>query len=189
MTQFYVVRTGETTWEKESRIESLTGAPLSEAGVEAARRVGLELVPHEPTVVYASAGEAEQETAALIAAELGVKVRTDKRLCEIDYGLWQGLTVEEIKRRQPSLYKQWIESPGSARPPSGETLDEAGQRVVGALKDILKRHRKESPVLVLRPIVLGQLRCRMEGVGMEKFWQQVNDGLAWAGYDIDPAEL
>lgn len=189
MTQFYAVRTGETTWEQESRIESLSGAPLSEAGEEASRRVSLELVPHEPTVIYASAGEAEQETAKLIAAELNVKVRTDKRLGEIDFGLWQGLTIDEIKRRQPSLHKQWIDSPASARPPSGETLDEASRRITAALKDIIKKERKESPVLVLRPIVLGLLRCRMESTSIEKIWEQVNDDFTWTCYDVDPASL
>ncbi|MBS3821006.1 MAG: hypothetical protein GVY16_03935 [Planctomycetes bacterium] len=189
MTLFYTVRTGETTWEAESRIESLTGAPLSEAGKERSRRVGLELVPHEPTVVYASSGEAEQEAAKLIAKALGVKVRTDKRLSEIDYGLWQGLTVEEIKRRQPTLYKQWIESPGSVRPPGGETLDDAGHRIAEALRDIVCRERKESPVLVLRPVVLGLLRCRMEAADVDDLWQQVADDFAWASYDIEAVTL
>lgn len=185
MTLFYAVRTGETTWEQESRIESLAGAPLSEAGQDTSRRIGLELVPHEPTVIYCSAGEAEQETAKLLAAELDIKVKTDKRLCEIDFGLWQGLTTGEIKRRQPSLHKQWVESPASARPPGGETLEEAGKRIADAIHDIVKRERKESPVLVLRPVVLGLLRCMMESVKTEKIWQQVDDDFTWTSYDTD----
>jgi broad specificity phosphatase PhoE len=189
MTRFYAVRTGETTWEQESRTESLTGAPLSEAGQERSRRVGLELVPHEPTVIYASAGEAEQETARLLAKELGVKVKTEKRLCEIDFGLWQGLTTGEIKRRQPSLHKQWIESPGSARPPGGETLEEARQRIAAALHDIMKRERKDTPVLVLRPVVLGLLRCMMESADTQAIWQKIDGDFCWTHYDIDPTEL
>ncbi|MBN1556405.1 MAG: histidine phosphatase family protein, partial [Phycisphaerae bacterium] len=113
--QLYAVQTGETVWEIQKRTDSLAGVPLSDHGRASIERVGKELAPHDPTLIYASGGEAEQETAKLLAEQLGLKVRTDPRLDELDFGLWQGLTTSEIKHRQPKLHKQWLEAPSGVR--------------------------------------------------------------------------
>jgi broad specificity phosphatase PhoE len=183
--RFYAVQTGETTWEKQARLDSLTGAPLSEKGRQDSRRMGMELAPHEPTVIYASGGQAEQETAGLLAEQLDLKIKHEDRLCEIDYGLWQGLTKDEIKRRQPRLHRQWQESPASTRPPGGETLQEAQQRLVAAIRDITRKEKKQSPILVLRPMVMGLLRCRLAKRPIENIWSFTQTDFAWTPFDFD----
>jgi broad specificity phosphatase PhoE len=183
------VRSGETVWEREQRLESLSGAPLSEQGREVSLRLGKELVPHEPSVIYTASGEAEQQTARLISEETGIRIKVEKRLAEIDFGMWQGLTIEEIKRRQPSLHKQWLEAPASARPPGGETLSEAQKRIHQAIKTIVKKERKQTPVLVLRPIALGLLRCLLEKSDVETIWEKTNGDRPVSQYEVNPEEL
>ena len=128
MVTLYVVQTGQTTWEAEQRIESATGAPLSETGLRAAEAIGQDLSGREIATIFACDAEAERQTAEIVAAALGAKLRREKGLRELDFGLWHGLTVEEVRRRHPSLWRQWEESPASVRPPGGETLDEACDR-------------------------------------------------------------
>ncbi len=184
MTELLTVQTGETTWETEARMDSIAGAPLSEKGQEQVAQAGKGLVPRKPTVIYASLGEAEQQTAKLLAKELSVKVKTEEALGEIDYGLWQGLTMDEIKRRQPRLYKQWIESPGSVRPPGGETLIEAQERIWQAVEEITKREKKQRLVIVLRPVAIGLLRCRLSGDPIEMLWQRVSPDMDCQAYQV-----
>ena len=50
------------------------------------------------------------------------------------------MLVEEIRRRQPRLARQWEENPWAVMPPDGEPLDEACDRVEAVLARILKRH-------------------------------------------------
>ncbi len=188
--QIFLVQTGETIWEAQQRLDSLAGVPLSETGSETIRRVGKELVPHEPTAICASPGQAEQETADLLARELGLKVRTESALGGLDFGLWQGLTVGEVRHRQPKLYKQWIESPNGVQPPGGESLQQAQDRIRQAVREILKKGKKQqTPVLVLRPIVLGTLRCRLENVELDEIWSRVERDFTWRRYDVDEKEL
>lgn len=185
MTRLYVVKSGQTTWEAESRMDPAAGAPLSAEGARQARLAAGELAGRRIVVVYCGNGEAERQTARAVAKALGVKVKTRHDLRELDYGLWQGLTIDQIKRRQPKVFRRWRESPQSVCPPGGETLGEAEARLRTVLQDIVKRHKDEHAVLVLRPVLLALLGCVLDGGGTEDFWQRVGPDFTWGSYEVD----
>lgn len=189
--KLFVVQTGQTIWDVQDRIESLPGAPLTENGEQAVAQVADELAACGPGVcsIYACDSESECQTADLIAHAIGAKVRTDPDLHELDYGLWQGLTRDELKRRQPKLIRQWIDSPSSVRPPGGETLDEAQQRLRAAIKNILKRHKEGATLLVLRPVAVGLLRCMVTNDPVEQIWAHVDSEFTWGSYEMDSLSL
>ncbi|MBT3278834.1 MAG: hypothetical protein HN370_05610 [Phycisphaerales bacterium] len=170
--RFTAIRVGQTVWDEQGRIDPLSGMEMTDTGIaEVESQI---LVAHETslTVVVAGAGVAEQQAAALAAKRIGIKSKTDARLGALDYGLWQGLTIEEVRHRQPSLWKQWIESPLSVRPPGGETVDEVQQRIVEFLAEVPKRYRKHAPLLVLKPIGFAVLECMLTGESLERIWEK-----------------
>ncbi len=185
MRLMYIVRTGETAWDREDRTDSLVGVPLTDEGGEAIQRISLELAPHKPTVVFASGGEAERQTAKILGTQLGLKVKTNNELCEFDFGLWQGLTTEEIKHRQRKLYKQWAEKPSGIRPPNGEILAEAQKRISTAICEILKKNKKNTPIIVLKPVVLAVLRCWLNDIPLDEVWNSTPRSFTWESYEID----
>ena len=185
MPTLYVLQTGQTTWEADSRIEPVEGAPLSERGLQAAADVAQELSKHDIVALYACGGQAETQTAQLLAEQAGVKVRLAGGLRELDYGLWQGLTIEEIRRRHPKLYRQWVESPATVRPPGGETLSEARDRLRSVLRRIIHRHKRGSALLVLRPVMFALFRCLAEGRELEDLWGGVDTKCSWCQYEMD----
>jgi len=189
MGTLYVIQTGRTTWEDEQRLDSAAGAPLTDEGARNVERVARELTNHGLSAVFASEGEAETQTAWLVGQALSLKVHKHNGIREFDYGLWQGLTVEEIKRRQPKVFRQWTEAPASVRPPGGETLEEAQQRLREAVRSIIKRHRNDPVLLVLRPILLGLLRCMLAGENAQGLWRHVDPSFTWASYDMDEETL
>ena len=63
-------------------------------------------------------------------------------------GLWQGMLVDEVRHKQPKVYKQWQEHPESVGPPEGEIIPEATERVKEALEKLARKHRGETIVLV-----------------------------------------
>ena len=190
MVRLYIFQTGQTAWETQDRIEPPTGVPLTEEGALAVQDAAKELADHPISAVYAcTTGEAERQTAEQLAKTLGVKLHVRESLHDLDYGLWRGLTADELKRRQPKAYRQWIKAPTSVRPPEGETPDEAQQRLREALKKILKRHRRGSAALVLRPLAVGLLRCMMENQGLGALWQHVDTSFRWSSYEVDQESL
>ena len=68
------------------------------------------------------------ETAQILADRIGAAIETDERLTELDYGAWEGLTVEEIDRRFPGERDEYDANPAMTRVGGGETgLDVAAR--------------------------------------------------------------
>ncbi len=184
MSECFLVQAGKTLWEEDDRFDSLAGSPLCTESSKAAGAIADELCPKGATIVFSPDGQAEKQAADMIAKKSSIRTQADNGLSEIDYGLWQGLTIEEIKRRQPRLRKQWLEAPSGVRPPGGETLLDAQDRVWHAVESIVKKHKNDVPVLVMRPLVLGLLRCRMCDAPLDDIWDYVHDEPVWSRVSI-----
>jgi probable phosphomutase (TIGR03848 family) len=96
--------------------------------------------------VYSSPLERCLETAAPIARELGLRVRTERGVLETDMGAWTGRTFGQIRRS--GLWRGILAVPSSARFPEGESLVEVQARTVKALEAIASRHPNEAVVVV-----------------------------------------
>jgi probable phosphoglycerate mutase len=110
--------------------------PLGErqAGAMAKLLTGLVAAdsPSSWRLVSSPLGRARQ-TAAFVAASLGVAVEIDERLAEIAFGEWEGRLREEVAPQHPELFAtpEWLFSP-----PGGETYEDVRARVVGFLEDL-----------------------------------------------------
>ena len=116
------------------------------------RRQGLYLADRlskEPlAAVYASLRRRAQESAALISAPHQMEVQTLEGFCEISLGGFEGLRYEEIERRYPTLYWQWMEHPTEIQFPNGESFNPLRARVIDAANRLRKRHRGQSIAIV-----------------------------------------
>ena len=111
---------------------SLTERGRRDALAFAARLEGVQI----DRIISSPLGRAV-ETAQIVAAPMHAAVETDERLTELDYGEWEGLTVEEIDRRFPGERDEYNSNPALSRVGGGETgLDVAG-RLSRLLDDLL----------------------------------------------------
>ncbi|MDB5389494.1 MAG: pspA 3, partial [Planctomycetaceae bacterium] len=78
-------------------------------------------------------------TAAALGECLGMTVKELDGMENLDQGLWQGLQVEDVRRKHPKVFRQWQESPETICPPNGETVEEALDRIRRALEKPLRR--------------------------------------------------
>jgi broad specificity phosphatase PhoE len=77
------------------------------------------------------------ETATILAAGSAAVVETDERLKELDYGAWEGLTVEEIERRFPGQFGLYELNPAMHEVGGGESGHEVAARVSNLIDDLL----------------------------------------------------
>lgn len=144
----FLSRHGETLWNRERRFQGQHDSPLTERGVEQARRMGRLL---RATLGRASGwglmssplGRAHR-TAQLIAAELGLpasRIALDPRLMELNLGCWEGLTFAEIDALAPGGLADCPSSEIFFRCPDGESYDEFGSRLASWAADHARRER------------------------------------------------
>ncbi len=186
MPRVYLIQTGRTDWQEQSRLESLAGSPLSSGGREQVAGVAGELTGYDLGTIYSSSGEAERQTAKMPAKKCSVaKRKTEEELHELDYGLWQGLTVDEVRHRQPKAYRQWTKAPISICPPKGESIVNAQQRLRDALRSLLKRNKKGVLTIVLRPLAFNLLKRALQNEDIEDLWTNMDLELSWASFDLE----
>ncbi len=101
----YFVRHGQTDWNVELRFQGQQDVPVNDTGREQARRNGRALgrLIEEPETFdfVASPLSRTRETMEIIRAEMGLDpaaYQTDRRLIELNYGDWEGSTLEEMQR-------------------------------------------------------------------------------------------
>src|SRR5687768_5606634 len=138
MTEFLLVRHGETDWNVEQRFQGHADPPLNDAGREQARALAAALADAELDAIYTSDLARARETAEIVAARTGVPVLALTELREIDVGEWEGLTWPEIEERFPQGVLSWHEHGHGWS--DGETYDEVERRVVQMLRSLAGDH-------------------------------------------------
>ncbi len=144
MAQVLLIRPGATLYDEQNRVQGILDIPLSEQGRAEVAHLAESIAASKDlsslTAIYYGPGENVARTAEILARALGLRPRRIDELRNLDQGLWQGLQIEEIKRRNTKLFRQWIEDPQTICPPQGETVASALDRFKGALKPLLRRH-------------------------------------------------
>ena len=125
-TTIYLVRHGETEWNKVGRRQGHLDSSLTEKGVQQAYAVGrllaTSLPEGVPFVVETSPLDRTRQTANIICTELGTSVPSivEPLLIEHDLGLWQGLTYAEIEERFPGAQAERNRNKWHFQMPDGE---------------------------------------------------------------------
>lgn len=115
--------------EPEQYLGQRLAASLTERGRSAAQALEtrLEGVPID-RIVTSPLGRAV-ETARILDAGRGLAIETDDRLTELDYGVWEGLTVEQINARFPGEFELYERDPASHAVGGGESGHEVAARL------------------------------------------------------------
>ena len=146
-TTVLLVRHGETDWNRARRIQGQSDPPLNERGREQARALAERLAGTQLDAVYASDLGRARETAEILAARLELPVVVDPQLRELDFGSWEGYTVEELNAREPDAVARWLAT-GEAAWERGESHAELADRVHSAVRKLAEIHAGGQILLV-----------------------------------------
>lgn len=124
----FLCRHGDTRWSGERRLAGRTDIPLVEQGEQNARQLGERLRAVRFERVLVSPLSRARRTAEL--AQLGDVAQLDPRLLEMDFGRYDGLTVEEIRRERPGWTYLREGCPG------GEGPEDIGRRADALLAEL-----------------------------------------------------
>jgi broad specificity phosphatase PhoE len=171
MTTVYLVRHGQTAWNREEVFRGRADIALNETGREEALLAGQYLKRVAVNAIYSSPLSRAVETAEVIARYQDKKVLISDGLIDIDFGQWQGVSHEVVMERYGELYRQWKDNPHMVRFPGGETLEEVRERALRAVDEILLEHSDETLVMVSHRVVNKTLVCGLLGLDNSHFWK------------------
>jgi probable phosphoglycerate mutase len=186
MLRIVLIRPGCTDFDEQGRIKGTLDMPLSDKGVQQAEQAAEALANAGIEVVYSAPCQSALQTAEMVAGRLELKVKPVDTLHNLDHGLWHGKLIEEIKQRQPKVYRMWQEQPETVCPPEGETLAAARLRVQKALKRLLKKHKRGVVGLVVSEPLASIVRCCLQHGELGDLWKSECDFGAWENIDIEP---
>ncbi|NCA11464.1 histidine phosphatase family protein [bacterium] len=165
-----VVRSGLTDYDLQGRIRGTLDVPICAEGLAEAAAAAAAVVVARPSALYSAPDGCSVETSRHIAQACGLRPRRLAGLANLDQGLWQGMLVDELRVKQPRLYRQWQDNPWAVSPPEGELLEDACGRVEAALEPLL-RSRSAGRVAVVVPAPLDQLvRWLVGGESLGDLW-------------------
>lgn len=189
MLRIILIRPGTTDYDSQGRIQGKLDIPLNEQGSVEASRLAEQLRGEGIETLYAPDNQPAHQTAEAIAAGLGVKLKRMDQMQNLDHGLWQGMLIDEVRRKYPKVYRQWQEQPESVCPPDGEMLGQADERVRAAVLKLLKRHRDGVIGLVLPEPLASLLRAFVKHAAVGDLWKAAGENAWWEVLEVTPEQV
>lgn len=125
--------------------------------------------------VYCSDLSRAVKSAEIIAGPHGLAPVKMPALRERSFGVWEGMTFNEIKERFPGEFEAWADNPLAHSPVGGESTLEVKERVVKALNEILNRHIGDTIAVVAHGGVNRILICDILGMPLENIFRIEQD--------------
>ena len=162
---FYLVRHGRTEGNVRRILVGRTDIPLDALGYRQAVAMAESLSSlAPPDVIVASPLLRARETAQAIADRLGMPVDIDPDVAELDFGSFEGWTLEDIRAQHPEFASQMSDRDFDTAWPEGERLSEFHLRSIAALATLASRYAAHTAVVVTHGGFLGSVAAQLIGV-------------------------
>ena len=174
MAKLILARHGETMWNVGKVFRGRADVNLNEVGIKQAELLGKHLCNWELEAIYSSPVKRALDTANIVARCVEVAVCIAEGLTDFDFGEWQSLSEQEVKRLYPDILNEWQSSPHKVRMPGGENLDDVTKRTAEVVDEVLSRHHG-NVLLVSHRVVFKVLICSLLGLDNSHFWNISQD--------------
>lgn len=145
MSELWLIRHGETEWNRLRRVQGMLNVALNDEGRQQARRLASHFLANPPGAhaIYSSDLDRAHHTALPSAEVLGLPITLDAGLRERQYGVFQGLSFVELSEQHPEAAEAVRQRKADYEMQGGESLRQFQNRVVGTLRKLAEQHPGE----------------------------------------------
>lgn len=167
--QLLLIRHGETLGNVDKIYYGNMDIPLNDTGIIQANELGIKLKHLKPVALYTSPLKRAYQTAYSIAKHHpSLKLCNTDNLKEMDFGLWEGLTYQQVMEQFPNEWENWCNDWWNTVVPQGESAASMHKRVISYIDNIISKHKKGCVIIVshhgcIRSIISHLLGCEAEG--------------------------
>ncbi len=171
--EIYIVRHGETIWNKEKRLQGSTDIELGEKGIDLARRSGEGLKDTKIDAIYSSPLKRAYKTAKLFRGDKNVEIITDDRIRELNFGVSEGKRYDDLYEDENCYFKYFFTEPHLYKPSeNGETLEHLVERGTEFMQEVIEPLEAscERVMIVAHGAMNKALMTYVKGHSLEHFW-------------------
>ncbi|MDO8282510.1 MAG: alpha-ribazole phosphatase [Thermodesulfovibrionia bacterium] len=186
LTKLYLIRHGETEGAETKRYKGHIDVPLSANGIEQIKRLAGYLnnspIPllskrgqKKINAVYCSDLSRAVKSAEIIADPYGLKPIIMPELRERNFGLWEGMSFDEIREKWPDAFNAWAANPFEFSPMNGESTIELRDRALKVFSEIIEKHQGENIAIVAHGGINRVILCHLLGIPLENIFRVEQD--------------
>jgi broad specificity phosphatase PhoE len=169
VTTVYLVRHGQTAWNREKVFRGREDVPLNDVGRAQAAACAERLADVKLDAFYSSPLGRAMETARAIARPHGAEPTAEPGLIDLDVGQWQAKPLAEVQREFPDLHELWAHQPHLVKFPGGESLAAVRDRAASAVERLCDRHVGQTILLLGHVAVNRVLICHWLGLELSRY--------------------
>ncbi|NQW23622.1 MAG: histidine phosphatase family protein [SAR202 cluster bacterium] len=168
--KFFLVRHGETEWNKLGRFQGHEDIDLNERGLSQAKDTAQAAAAWGHAAIYTSPLIRTRRVADEMVKLAPVPVVEKPGLKELDLGDLEGVTGEEMRQGWSEIYEAWRAGPEKVSMPNGESLGQLRERAWQTILDIEQKHNgDESLVVISHNFAIRSIIGELLGVPLENF--------------------
>ncbi len=166
--EYFILRHGEALNNKKeiliTQIPEKIRCPLTKKGEKEIKEIAKKLKNKKIDLIFSSDLERARQTAEIVAKELGLKVIYDKRLREINAGIFDGKKIKEWQKFFSNYRERFLK-----KIKDGENYNQVKIRVYRFLEDLERKYQGKKILIVSHQIPLTMLEGAVKGFEIEDF--------------------
>jgi Fructose-2,6-bisphosphatase len=168
--RIYFVRHGETTYSQTGGFCGAIDPELTPAGSQMAEQFAATYAKVPWEAVYVSPMKRTIATAKPLCDAVGIEMQLHDGLREINYGDWEGKTVEEVKKDYEEDYINWLTEPAWNAPTNGgETSVEIASRSSLVIAEIQEKYKSGNVLVVSHKATIRIILCSLLGIDLGRY--------------------
>jgi len=166
-----LVRHGETDANVEGRYAGWADVALTEKGVEQAHYAKERLKGQKIDLIVTSDLVRARHTAQIINEAYGCEIKVDEAFREMSFGVWELLTLEDIKAQSPEQLQLWWDDYLDYCTPEGESVRGLYNRVNGAFEEYKKAYEGKTVMFVSHSGVMRGILSKEISGNVDGYWK------------------
>lgn len=168
-TKIFLIRHGQTDGNARRQYCGLLDMELNAQGCGQVEKLALRLEKEAIHKIYASDRKRAVQSARIIFQ--GRRINRIPELKEINFGIFEGKSHQEILESEPGIYEQWLSDPYNTVVPEGEGLMDFQARVMRALDKIILANLNKTTAVVCHGGTISIILSRING--SKNFWELI----------------
>lgn len=169
-TKIYLVRHGQTEWNVKHKFQGHQDSPLTDMGIKQAQWLEEAIRNEQIDMIYSSSSLRARRTAEIIRGTREIDIIESDDLREINLGIWEGRTQDEVKELYLEAFNDFWDNPEKFKVENSETFRQVSDRAINMMRQTVNDNQGKSILIVTHTVVVKLIMAYFEGRQMKELW-------------------